>query len=567
MKRLVTILGIALTVLSGPADAVTDLEVRPDSVSIEIRLNVPPITADPSVLSSRPTFRELFEGRPLNVSLSPALLKLKWLVTCNGNFPAVSQQGEFRVNGSLRVTNNFSLTTSACNGTESIDETVAIPDALGEEVVKHVLDERVSLSAEQFTEKALRLALERAARNALSKVFYERVWQAVMQRSARVALTFRAKVVGRIRLDFSRLVSFDGSTSAGAVSVLRASAPVPVTWTGVVEQVGSGSTLTLTSDRFIIRSRSGTVLGQGASTFTRSGVRSGRVVFNETISLTSTQLLRARQSGGGIVLERTLSDDAGNSFTARVPVNLAGPTQSDFAVTAIKCRFHDGARTKIVREGDPVHVLCDLRFDGPGGLLRGAWETAEGGGGQLFFRTVELYSNFVVGQNVVQISRTFIASGTGRHIVRFRVQEPELLADQVTIQYYVGVDPDQVAAIALPAPLSVLNPPANSIAKAGLEIMWSRVPSSATHVLIEFFAPDQLIEEPDPNELEQRSSSLLVRGEPIAGLVVPSDRRSAELSELVIEHLRNTGRVYMRISALEEGVQVAVSPLRRLNTP
>lgn len=66
---------------------------------------------------------------------------------------------------------------------------------------------------------------------------------------------------------------------------------------------------------------------------------------------------------------------------------------------------------------------------------------------------------------------------------------------------------------------------------------------------------------------EQLNSVLLLRGEPAAGLVVPADRRHAEISHLVMDHLGGSGRVYMRISALQEGVMVASSPLRRLNAP
>ncbi len=74
-------------------------------------------------------------------------------------------------------------------------------------------------------------------------------------------------------------------------------------------------------------------------------------------------------------------------------------------------------------------------------------------------------------------------------------------------------------------------------------------------------------QEPGPEEREQLNSTLLVRGDPAAGLVVPADRSRAEISRLVMDHLAGMGRVYMRVSALEDGIMVASSPLRRLNAP
>ncbi|MDZ7842867.1 MAG: hypothetical protein U5R46_18915 [Gammaproteobacteria bacterium] len=559
-------LAMALFAVSFPLAAVTNLDVSPGSVSSDIRLDVPRVSVDATGGSGRLRFRELFDGRPLRVSFSPGSFSASWSVTC-GNPNATSPRGEFRANGSVLATSNATLTSAACGTTESVTESVTLPDALGSAIADRVLDQRMPFPPAELTERRLRDALEAAARDVAADLVYERRWQAAAVRTDRINVSLGARVVGGIQLDFSRLVAFEGSTSTGSVSFLGAARPVPVTWTGVVEQVGQGSNLTLTSDRFVIRSRSGAVVGQGTRRLTRSGIRSGRANFNETIRLSSSQVLRARQAGGGLVLERTLSDNVGNSITARIPLNLTGPSQAEFAVSAMQCRFHDGARVKIVNEGDQVHVVCDLRFDGPGGLLRGTWEEAEGGGGQLFFRPLQIYSNFVVGQNRVQVSRTFTARGTGRHVVRFRVQEPDLLVDQTAIQYYVGVDPEQVSTAALPAPLSVLNPAPNSVAAEGLEVSWSDLPEAATHVLIEFFTPDQLLEEPSANEREQRSSSLLVRGEPAAGMVVPADRDRARVSLLTREHLEGAGRLYMRVSALEEGVTVGVSPLRRLNAP
>lgn len=569
MLRL-TLAGVSLAA-AGQAWSIQGLSVSPGSASVDARVSFPTIRPDPASLPPRPAFRDLFRGTVPRVSFAPSSFAPTWQPSCNNeNAPATSPRGEFRMNGRVLAANNANLTTGApCNGVMPVPETVQIPDAVGDAISEAVLAARVPIPVSEYTPGRLRDALERTAAQAVSSLVYRRSFQAAGSTSGpktdSVALSVDARAAGGIELALSRLVAFNGSSSTRSASLLGASTPVPVTWTGTVEQVGGGSPLTLRSNRYVVRTRSGAVVGQGNRPLTRSGIRSGRAVFSENIRLTSSQLLRARQGGGGLILERTLTDDFGNSHTARVPLNLTGPAQADFAVTAMKCRFHDGARVKIVDEGDPVHVVCDLQFDGPGGLLRGTWEVAEGGGSQLFFRPLQLYSNFVVGQNTVQISRTFTASGTGRHIVRFRVQEPELRSDQAQIQYYVGVSPDQVGAAVLPAPISVLNPPPGSVPESGLEVAWSRIPDTATHVLVEFFTPGQLHEEPDPDEREQLSSALLVRGDPAAGLVVPADRSRAEISRLVMEHLGGTGRIYMRISALEDGVVVASSPLRRLN--
>lgn len=567
------LLAAVLATTATTASAIQGLDVAPGSVGVDARVSFPTIRPDPSSLPPRPTFRDLFRGATPRVSFSPSSFSPTWQPDCNNeNSPATSQNGRFRQGGGVLAVNNVNLGTGGpCNGVVPVPETVQIPDSIGDAIVQAVLDSRVPVPVAQFTPGRLRAALESVVRQAVSNLTYQRTFQAVGSatgpKTGNVALGFSAQAVGGIELELSRLVAFNGSSSTSSASMLGAATPVPVTWIGRVEQVGAGSPLTLRSDRFVIRTRSGAVIGQGGQPLTRTGIRSGRAVFDETIRLSSSQLLRARQAGGGLILERSLNDDFGNSFTARVALDLTGPGKADFAVTAMKCRFHDGSRVKIVEEGDPVHVVCDLAFDGPGGLLRGTWELAEGGGSQLFFRPLQLYSNFVVGQNRVQISRTFTASGTGQHIVRFRVQEPELVSDQTQIQYYVGVSPDQVSTAALPSPVSVLSPPPNSVAETGLEVAWSDVPATATHVLIEFFRPEQLLAEPNPQEREQRSSSLLVRGEPAAGLVVPGDRERAEISHLVMDHLAGGGRVYMRVSALADGVVVASSPLRLLNAP
>jgi len=558
---------------SWPAWAIQGLDVSPGSVNVNARVDFPTIRPDPATLPSRPTFRDLFRGTVPRVSFSPSSFAPAWQPDCNNeNAPAASPRGEFRMGGSVPAANNTNLTTGVpCNGVMSVPETVQIPDAVGAAVSSAILAARVPVPVSEYTPGRLRGALERVAAQALSNLVYQRSFQAAGSvtgpKTAGVALGVDARAAGGIELALSRLVAFRGSTSTRSTSVLGASTPVPVTWTGVVEQVGGGSALTLRSDGYIVRSRSGAVVGRSNRPLTRSGIRSGRAVFNENIRLDSSQLLRARRQGGGLTLERTLVDDFGNSYTARVPLNLTGPAQADFAVSAMKCRFHDGSRVKIVEEGDPVHVVCDLRFDGPGGLLRGTWEIADGGGAPLIFRPLQLYSNFVVGQNTVQISRTFTATGTGRHIVRFRVQAPELLTGQPQIQYFVGVAPGAVSAAELPTPVSLLDPSPNRMAEAGLGISWAGIPDNATHVLIEFFSPEQLREEPAADETEQLNSSLLVRGEPVAGLVVPADRTRAEISRLVMDHLDGSGWIYMRVSALEEGVMVAASPLRRLNAP
>lgn len=574
MKYLQIVSAALLLPAALPANALDGLSVTPASAGVELRLDVPTIALDPAVLPDRPRFGDLFGGRRLAVSFVPTSFTATWQPFCQGeNTAATSTEGRFLTGGSVLAVNgaNLSTATPCPNGTSNVAETVIIPDAAGNRIAGQIADTRIPVPTGQLTPERLRTALERTAVQAASNLRYQRTWQAAGSgtgpENASVAISLDARVTGRIQLNFSRLVAFSGSSTTDSASFLGAATPVPVNWTGTVEQVGSGAPLTLRSDGFRILSRSGAVLGRQARPLTRSGVRSGRAVFNENIRLSSNQLLRARRAGGGLMLERTLSDDFGNSFTARVPLNLTGPGQADFAVSAMKCRFHDGSRVKIVQEGDPVHVMCDLRFDGPGGLLRGTWEIAEGGGAQLFFRPLQLYSNFVVGQNTVQISRTFTATGTGRRIVRFRVQEPDLLSDQTQIQYYVGVSPDEVSSAALPSPVSVLDPAPNSTTRAGLEVSWADIPDTATHVLIEFFTPGQLQQEPGADEREQLNSALLVRGEPEAGLVVPADRTRAEISRLVMDHLGGAGHVYMRISALEDGVVVASSPLRRLNSP
>lgn len=567
------ILAALILSASGPAWAIQGLNVSPGSASVNAGVSFPTIRPEPASLPARPTFRDMFRGTTPRVSFSPSSFSPTWRPECsNENAPATSPRGEFRMGGVVLAVNNANLATGGpCNGVMPVPETVQIPDAVGAAIIEAILAARVPIPVSDYTPERLRNALERVAAQAVSNLVYRRTFQAMGSgtgpKTTAVALGFSTQATGGIELALSRLVAFDGSTPSGSASMLGASTPVPVTWTGAVEQVGGGSPLTLRSDRYVIRTRSGAVVGQGNRPLTRSGIRSGRAVFSEEIRLSSSQLLRAGKQGGGLVLERTLTDDFGNSHTARVPLNLTGPGQADFAVTAMKCRFHDGARVKIVDEGDPVHVLCDLRFDGPGGLLRGTWEVAEGGGSQLFFRPLQLYSNFVVGQNTVQISRTFTATGTGRHIVRFRVQEPDLHSDQTQIQYYVGVSPDEIGATALPSPIELLDPPPNALTESGLEVSWSKIPDTATHVLVEFFTPDQLQVEPDPNEREQLNSVLLVRGDPAAGLVVPADRTRAEISRLVMDHLGGAGRVYMRVSALEDGIVVASSPLRRLNAP
>ncbi|HSH42212.1 MAG TPA: hypothetical protein VK973_08835 [Arenicellales bacterium] len=557
----------------GPAWAIQGLDVSPGSVNVNARIDFPTIRPDPATLPSRPTFRDLFRGTVPRVSFSPSSIAPTWQPDCNNeNAPATSPRGEFRMGGRVLASNTAGLSTGVpCNGVMSVPETVQIPDAAGAAVTEAILAARVPVPVSEYTPGRLRDALERVAARAVSNLSYQRTFQAVGSatgpKSAAVALGVDARATGSIEIALSRLVAFNGSSSTRSTSVLGASSPVAVTWTGVVEQVGGGSPLTLRSDGYIIRTRSGAVVGRANRPLTRTGIRSGRAVFNETIRLSSSELLRARQQGGGLVLERTLADDFGNSYTARVPVNLTGPAQADFAVSAMKCRFHDGSRVKVVEEGDPVHVVCDLRFDGPGGLLRGTWEIADGGGTPLIFRPLQLYSNFVVGQNTVTISRTFTATGSGRHIVRFRVQEPDLLTDQTQIQYFVGVAPGAISAAELPPPVTLLDPPPNSIAEPGLAVSWAGIPDGATHVLIEFFTAGELREEPAADEREQLNSSLLVRGEPVAGLVVPADRTRSEISRLVMDHLGGSGRIYMRVSALEEGVMVASSPLRRLNAP
>lgn len=569
-----SILAALLWAASGPVTALQSLDVAPGSVAVNARVSFPTIRPDPASLPPRPTFRDLFQGTMPRVRFSPASFTATWQLNClRVTGLATSGRGEFRMGGGVVAVNSDNLSTGGiCAGMQSVSETVRIPESLGEPVARAILDARVPIPVAEYTPGRLHDALARAASQAAtSTLTYARTWRGQSSitgpKTDAVALSLDAQVSGGIQLDLSRLVAFNGSSATGSASVLGAGTPVPVTWTGRVEQIGAGTPLTLRSGRFVIRTRSGAVVGQGNRPLTRSGIRSGQAVFNETIRLSSTQLLRARQRGGGLVLERTLRDDFGNRFTARVPVGLTGPSQADFAVTAMQCRFHDGARVKIVEEGDPVHVVCDLRFDGPGGLLRGTWEAAEGGGNRLFFQPLQLYSNFVVGQNTIQISRTFMATGSGRHVVRFRVQEPALRVDQTQIQYYVGVSPDQLSAAALPSALSVLSPPPNSVTEPGLEVSWTDIPDAATHVLIEFFMPDQLLEEPAANELEQLSSSLLVRGEPAAGLVVPADRRRTEISRLVMDHIGGMGRVYMRVSALDHGTMVASSPLRRLHAP
>ncbi|MDZ7841562.1 MAG: hypothetical protein U5R46_12240 [Gammaproteobacteria bacterium] len=571
LERIGKLLGGLLLAAAGPVWAIQGLNVSPGSVSINARVDFPTIRPDPATLPPSPTFRDLFRGTVPSVSFSPSSFSPTWQPDCdNEQAPATSQSGQFRLGGTVLAVNNANRTTGVpCNGVVPVPESVQIPNAVGDAIAQVILDARVPIPIVDYSPARLRGALESVAAQAVSGLVYQRTWQAQFSatgpKTDSVALGLSAQASGVIDLNLSRLVAFNGSSSTSSASFLGASTPVPVTWTGTVEQVGSGSNLTLRSDRYVVRTRSGSAIGQGNRPLTRSGIRSGQAVFNETIQLSSSQLLRARQQGGGLILERTLRDDFGNRFIARVPVNLTGPGQADFSISAMKCRFHDGSRVKIVQEGDPVHVVCDLRFDGPGGLLRGTWEVAEGGGNQLFFRPLQLYSNFVVGQNTVQISRTFTATGTGRHIVRFRVQEPELLSDQTQIQYYVGVSPGQVSAAALPSPVSVLSPPPNSVTETGLEVSWSDIPATATHVLIEFFTPAQLQQEPDPEEREQLNSTLLVRGDPTAGLVVPADRSRAEISRLVMDHLAGMGHVYMRVSALEDGIMVASSPLRRLN--
>jgi hypothetical protein len=335
----------------------------------------------------------------------------------------------------------------------------------------------------------------------------------------------------------------------------------------------------LTSEAGIWRAvPGGQILGTTRLPLTDPGVPPHLVLsdtfFTERVRVPPEVLAQALELGAtGLLYERRFKDSAPIPPDATLPAGVVFALSGALAGPFHELRFDDGSPLRTVVLGGLLRAEAVVSYSGTGDL-RAVWEVADAGStsGEPIFRPLRNVVRHVSASGrVTLLSPELPTSGSGLHLLRLRVVEPETAFPLPVIRYSVleeGVpEPSRLPTLRLhtPADAATLGP--------DMRFAWSAVEGASAYQL-EIYAeadpegvtqPDQILQPPAP---QVALAGEALAGRLVTGVALPADAREATLSPVQRARLEPGRRYRWRVRAVNaDGGLLGESAVREFRLP
>ena len=240
----------------------------------------------------------------------------------------------------------------------------------------------------------------------------------------------------------------------GAAVVITQPSAVLVTWS---IQSGEPNPTTVVSDEglFVLGSQ---VLGQVNVALTTSVTASGSASVNETLLIPPDVSNRAlKLNAPTFFYRRTFrSTNTGATGQAALTCRLSTSAYGNFSIAAVTIFFENERGEATFLQNDPrARASAEVRYNG-NGLLKAVWEVQEPNTSQ--FRVLQqVRYNLTYGDRILFHTPPvppLPSVTTGRHLLRFRIEEPVSGFELPEVTYFVrapaGEEKDVKLTLALP---------------------------------------------------------------------------------------------------------------------
>jgi hypothetical protein len=308
-------------------------------------------------------------------------------------------------------------------------------------------------------------------------------------------------------------------------------------------------------------------------------------VVTEQVRVPPAVIERARQLGASTIDYYRLWEDAGavESGEAAVDIVFVGGLGGPFQVTRFELRFDDQSSLRVVSPNDRFTAVANVNYSGAG-VIDAVWEIAGSAQSRAIeqatlFRSLRRVRRRLDGSGRILLSSPLLPSnGSGLHLVRLRVIEPNTAFELPAIRYFVSAGSSPRLG-APPRPVVLHSPPHLASIDENAPFAW-QLAEGANAYQIEFFAapetraeatrPEESLESGIQREIDREvlvTQSDPAVGEFVTGAVVPADQATLELTPPMRRRLR-PGRSYLwRVRGLSaEGAVIAESPVREIRT-
>ncbi len=370
---------------------------------------------------------------------------------------------------------------------------------------------------------------------------------------------------------FAVVASVDVSPSSVTVAASR-SANVNLTWRVTTAfAVGALPALT-TSQQLVVTNGGGDVsFGVISRPLSRTIAPGETAVISETVQIPRSIIEAMRRSNeSSFRLRRSFSDPDLIVVGDSASLYLTGGSGSGLLqIDRMALTFDDASTLRVVSKDERFKALLDVQFSGSG-MFRGVWEIATPAStpGEPIYTTLRPVHQVLAGNRTRHFESPELPSrAEGVYLLRFRVIEPEIGYEPVTVRYLVtsSGSPEKP-----PVTIETLSPADGSLINTDSRFAWSGGGEAQSWRLEIYAKPaDRMIDQlPDLGGTPPTDSAPAVNGPLLTGMILPEQTRETALSKMVWQHLQPGQGYLWRIRSVDdEGNVIGESPLIEFRTP
>jgi hypothetical protein len=274
---------------------------------------------------------------------------------------------------------------------------------------------------------------------------------------------------------------------------------------------------------------------------------------SETLNVPSYIIDSARKLGfNQITFARQFSGTGFNvkaSAEGQMTLNIASSSSGSLAVTQMAISFDSGETQRVI--GSNGRLQANVRLDTRGtGLFRAMWEVTEPPStlGDPVWRPLQQVQRSLAGsENLVLTSPPLPTRDFGLYFVRLRVLQPDLIFSEPSILYVVEkLEGSSTIHLLAPQGLTVVNPKTR--------FQWQPVIGAEAYRL-QVFTQELRVKLAD-NKEQGDTSSELVPGRRVAGVLVKPGQVAASLSDVSLSHLQAGKHYFWQVQAIDKNGRV-----------